>query len=61
MTVLAVISIPLAGAAIGFVAGLWAGVREGGDINLAPAIYAPIGGLIGGAVGLVIAAVVVSL
>jgi hypothetical protein len=34
------------------------GEAEGGDINIAPAIYAPIGAAVGALVGVIITAVV---
>jgi hypothetical protein len=58
MRALGIVGIPTVCAGIGFLAGALIGFREGGDMNFAPAIYAPVGALCGGFVGLGIAAVV---
>jgi hypothetical protein len=52
------IGIPFATAGVGFVVGVFVGEAEGGDINIAPAIYAPIGAAVGALVGVIITAVV---
>ena len=58
MNALFVIGSTLAGAVMGGVAGAWLGEREGGDFNFAPVIYAPLGALAGGFVGVVVGSVV---
>lgn len=58
MSALAVIGCAVGGAVVGCAVGVWLGVREGGDLNLAPAFYGPIGALAGGGVGVVVGAVV---
>jgi hypothetical protein len=53
-----IVGIPIAGMVTGFIFGFVAGDRKGGDINIAPAIYAPMGALVGGVIGILVAAVV---
>ncbi len=55
---LLIVASAVGGAAIGGVAGFAAGLREPGDFNFAPVIYAPLGALIGGFAGVVIGATV---
>jgi hypothetical protein len=57
-TTLGQIGIPVIGAGVGFLVGVLVGWREGGDINIAPAIYGPVGAVIGGGAGVVAAAVI---
>lgn len=42
------------GGVVGGVVGFWVGAREGGDFNIAPAIFAPLGALVGCFAGTVI-------
>lgn len=58
MTSLAIIGTTVAGAFLGGIVGFWMGEREGGDFNFAPAIYGPIGALIGGGIGVVVGSTV---
>jgi hypothetical protein len=51
---LAIIGVTFGGAFLGGVAGFWIGLQEGGDFNFAPALYGPIGALIGGGIGVVV-------
>jgi hypothetical protein len=48
------IGLALTGALLGGCVGMWLGEREGGDYNFAPAVYGPIGALIGCFAGTVI-------
>lgn len=50
---LLIVGSAVGGGALGFFAGFALGAREGGDFNIAPVIYAPVGAVIGGFVGLV--------
>lgn len=52
------IGLAVVGTVVGGVIGAWVGDREGGDFNIAPAIYAPIGGLIGCFAGMIVGQVV---
>jgi hypothetical protein len=56
MNAIAIIGSTLAGAFVGFAAGFWLGVREGGDYNFAPALYAPAGAAVGAVIGAAIGA-----
>lgn len=58
MNSLYIIGCAAGGGMAGFVAGWLIGEAEGGDFNIAPAFYAPIGGLIGGAIGVVAGAII---
>lgn len=48
----------LSGAILGFCVGFWVGLREGGDFNFAPAMYAPIGATVGAIGGCVLGVLV---
>lgn len=58
MNALAVIGCAIGAGLVGTVGGLMLGMREGGDFNIAPVIYAPIGAVLGGFVGVVIGAII---
>lgn len=58
MNALAIIGCALGGGFIGAVGGMALGMREGGDFNFAPVIYAPIGAVLVGFLGVIIGAVV---
>ena len=47
------IGLAVVGCIGGGLIGAWWGDREGGDFNIAPAIYAPIGALVGTFVGVI--------
>lgn len=42
-----------AGGVAGFLVGWWLGEREGGDFNFMPVVYGPLGGMAGGAIGVI--------
>ena len=52
------IGLAAAGALVGGYAGIWLGERGGGDYNFAPAVYGPIGALLGCFAGTVIGQIV---
>lgn len=58
MSAALVIASTVGGAIAGGVAGFMLGCRGGGDFNFAPAIYAPVGALAGGFVGVVVGSLV---
>ena len=58
MNGLAIILSSAAGAVAGGFFGFWWGLREGGDFNIAPAIYGPFGSAVGAFAGAVIGVVV---
>lgn len=57
MNALAVIGTTVGGAVIGGGIGFWVGMKDGGDFNIAPAIFGPLGAVIGGFAGVVVGAI----
>lgn len=57
VTAIKIIGTTVGGGTIGFVTGFLVGLRDGGDYNFAPAFYAPMGAIIGGAVGVVVGSI----
>lgn len=58
MNALAIIGSTVGGGLLGGAIGVWIGFREGGDFNIAPLIYSPIGIALGGLVGVIVGAVI---
>lgn len=58
MRSLGIIGIPVVGGILGFIGGFVVGDWQGGDMNFAPAIYAPLGALVGGVIGVLVSAVI---